>query len=141
MGFIQPIRIDGLKDAQSALRAIDDGLGKVLRQTLNVGSALVVKETLPWMPRRTGRAQASVRASSTQNKARVTEGSNKAPYVPWLDFGGRRPGDSAPRKNWGHAGRYVWRTLGVHNDEIMEELSTALVALVRSVGLEVVENG
>jgi phage gpG-like protein len=90
------------------------------------------------MPNRTGRARASVKARSSQRAARVAVGGSKAPYVPWLDFGGegRRKG-RPPARPFLKAGRYTYVGLKIHRDDITEIMSAGLTELARSGGLDV----
>jgi hypothetical protein len=65
-------------------------------------------------------------------------GGSRAPYAPWLDFGGqgRVPGRPGPRP-FIREGRYVYKGLAVHRDEITERMSVAFSDLARQAGFEV----
>jgi hypothetical protein len=132
------ITITGLKEFQKALRQMDSDLPKQLRLVLNEAGQLIVNYDQAHMPNKTGRARASVRVRSSQRAARVAVGGNKAPYVPWLDFGGegRRKG-RPPARPFIKAGRYTYVGLKIHRDEITEIMTTGLTELARSSGLEV----
>lgn len=135
MGIFAPIKVTGLKELQGRLKAIDAGAGPALRKVLNASADLIVTETPKWVPKQTGRAAGSIRASSTQNKARVTEGGSRARWMAWLDFGGKRPGRGG--RPYRKHGRYIYYTLGKRRDDITKGLEAGLAELVKAAGLEV----
>lgn len=140
MGFPEPLRVEGLRELRAALRVIDSGNGPAMRKALNQASTVITDKTPPWMPTKTGRARRSVRATSSQTSAKVTEGGARAAYVPWLDFGGRRPLDQRGRLVRRH-GRFIYTTYGKHQDEITDNLNDALVELARNAGFQVSTRG
>lgn len=131
------IEIKGIRDLQRALKSADANLPKQLRVALNEASNEVIDYATAHMPSRTGRARASLKARSSQREARVGMGGKRAPYAPWLDFGGEGKvrGRPAPRP-FIKSGRYVYKGLELRHDRITEIMSTALHDLARSAGLE-----
>lgn len=132
------IQITGLREFQASLKAMDSALPKTLRLVLNSAGQLIVDYDRAHMPRRSGRAVSSVKARSTQRLAQIAVGGSKAPYAPWLDFGGEgrvkgRPGNRPYLKE----GRYTYVGLRVHRDEISQKMSDGLDQLARDAGLEV----
>jgi phage gpG-like protein len=134
----EKIQVSGLREFQKALKQMDADLPKQLRVALNEASGVVIDYAGSHMPSRTGRARASLKARSTQREARVGLGGRKAPYAPWLDFGGegRRRGRPSARP-FIKSGRYVYKGLEVKRDEVTEIMSSALTELARTAGLEV----
>ncbi|HEX7277779.1 MAG TPA: hypothetical protein VF244_10435 [Acidimicrobiales bacterium] len=131
------VEIDGLKDFQKALRAMDGESQKQLRVVFNRAADIVVDTAQPWVPRRTGAAAKTVRKASDQRSAAVKFGGPKAPYYPWLDFGGKvGRGDSIVRP-FKKEGRYVYVALRKKYPEIRKALSDGLRELAESVGLGV----
>jgi hypothetical protein len=132
------IQITGLREFQRALRTMDAGIPKQLRIVLNDAGQIIVDYDRRMMPRRTGRAIASVKARSSQREARIAVGGTRAPYVPWLDFGGqgRRKGRPTARP-FITEGRYTYKGLRVHHDDITEIMSAGLTELAKSAGLDV----
>lgn len=131
------ISITGLAALQKGLRGIDAAAPKQLRLALNDGAQLLVDVTRPKIPEDTGAAARSLVARSTRTSARVAVGGKKAPYYPWLDFGGqgRVAGRPAPRDFYGE-GRYVYPTLREIRPRIERRLQDALSAVIRDVGLQ-----
>jgi len=132
------ITITGLKEFQAHLRALDAGLPKMLRLVLNDAAGVVIDYARPRIPSKTGRARASLKARSSQRDARVAIGGNRAPWVPWLDFGGegKRKG-RPPARPFLRDGRYLYQGLKVKLAEVTDIMSAGLTELAKQSGLEV----
>lgn len=133
----QRIAIGGLAQLSRGLRAIDAEAPKQLRIAFNDAADLLVTRTRPKIPSKTGAARASLKARSTRTSARIAVGGNKAPYYPWLDFGGagKRAGRPAGRPFYSD-GRYVYPTLKEIRPEIEAMLQAGISAVINNVGLE-----
>ena len=130
------IDVRGVKEFQRSLRQMDAGLAKQLRVVLNASAEIVVRYAKPKVPRRSGRAAESIKVRSSQREARIAAGGRRAPYYPWLDFGGSvGPNDSVKRPFYTE-GRYIYPTVREHNREIQEATSDGLTALATDAGLE-----
>lgn len=134
----QAIKIKGLREFQRGLKATDRDLPKALRLAFNESADIVVSDARPRVPSRSGRASGSIRARSTQTKARVTAGGARAPYYPWLDFGGRvGRRNSVHRPYVGKNGRYLYVSFFANRDKFEESLSDGLVKVATAAGLAV----
>lgn len=131
------IRVTGLKEFRANLRQLDRNLPKGVRLALNAAADIIVVAARPKIPKRTGAAAASLKAQSTQSEARIAVGGKKAPYYPWLDFGGRTGRKKATVRPFYKEGRYIYPTLAEKRDEVTEAMRKALVALAESSGVEV----
>jgi hypothetical protein len=131
------IQVEGLRELQGALRRMDTDLPKQLRIGLNEIATLVADNARPLIPRRTGRAAGSLRAGSSQREARVRAGGGRAPYYPWLDFGGRTGPGRSVRRPFLREGRYVYPTVRKKRDEIMALGGKVLTRVATDAGLEV----
>lgn len=136
MTTIQPIKIEGLKEFQRALKQMDGESQKRLRVELNKIAETVATGASRRVPRRTGRAAASYRAQSSQREGRVIAGGKKVPYVGWLEFGGRIGRDTATRRPFVQSGRYLWPTVSANRTTLEKALQGALIDLARDAGLE-----
>lgn len=132
------ITTEGLKEFQRSLREMDAGLPKMLRLVFNEAGQLIVDYAQAHIENKTGRAKGSIKARSTQRTGQVSIGGGRAPYVPWLDFGGegRRRGRPAARP-FIKEGRYVYRGLRLRNEEITAVMAKGLTDLANQAGLEV----
>jgi hypothetical protein len=131
------IRVEGLLQLQKSLKAIDAQAPKGLRLANNEAANLLVTRTRPLIPRRTGRAAKALKASSTRTAARVTMGSSRARYLPFLDFGGRVGPRNSVRRPFIPQGRYLFPTLVRIGPEVTDVLEKALDRVARDAGLEV----
>lgn len=131
------IKIDGLAEFTRNIRKLDSDLGKAVRIALNEAADVVVGYARPRIPRRSGRAQASIKARSTGTAVRVQGGSRRVPYYPWLDFGGRVGRRRSVIRPFLKDGRYIYAAYFDHGDEFTEVLERALVDVARQAGIEV----
>lgn len=133
-----PIKIDGLSQFVRNLKTLDRELPKALRVAFNQAADIVVQDARAKVPSKSGRGKSTVRAQSTQTASRVSEGGKRAPYMPWLDFGGKgkRPGRPAARP-FRKEGRYIYDTYYRNRPRYVELLEDALLNAARSAGVEV----
>lgn len=131
------VSVGGLAALNRGLRAIDKDAPKALRVALNEAASLLVDRAKPEVPSVTGAARRSMVARSTRTSARVAVGGKRAPYFPWLDFGGEGRVKGRPvARPFLREGRYVYPTLGRIRPQIEEQLQESLSAVVRAAGLE-----
>lgn len=131
------IEVIGLREFQASLRKMDADLPKQLRLALNQAAQLVIDTARPGIPRRSGAAAASLKARSSQREARVAAGGRKAPYYPWLDFGGKVGQHNGTARPFFTEGRYIYPALRKNRDEITKVMQVAITDLARNAGLEV----
>jgi hypothetical protein len=131
------VSVTGLAALSRGLKAMDAGAPKELRLALNHAAQTLVDATAPKIPVKTGAARRSLVARSTRTSARVAVGGKKAPWYPWLDFGGegKRSGRPAARPFIGE-GRYVYPTLRQIRPQIQATLQESITAVIRNAGLE-----
>ena len=133
------IKIDGLAQFSRNLKKLDNDLPKALRIALNEAADVVVSAALPRIPRRTGRAANSVKARSTRTLARVVGGGNRAPYYPWLDFGGRVGRKKSVKRPFFKDGRYLYVEYFAKRDsgEFERVLLQSLLKIADDAGVQV----
>lgn len=132
------IRISGLNEFRRGLKDMGGDLPKALRLAFNDAADIVVSDARPRVPKRSGRAAGTVKARSTQTAARVAGGGSRAPYYPWLDFGGQI-GTRGPRRPFLKEGRYIYNAYfkAKRSGRFQESLEKNLVDVARSAGIEV----
>jgi hypothetical protein len=124
---------------------MDKDLPKALRMAFNDAADTVADDARARVPSDTGKARKSVKTASTQSYARIRGGGNRAPYYPWLDFGGQigaRSGRKQGRRGkrpWLPKGRYIYNAYFKHRDsgDFQESLSESIIKVAKSAGLEV----
>lgn len=132
-----PIRIQGLREIQAALKEIDGEAQKKLRLVLNEAAEMVAAEARSRMPSKTGRARASVKVASSQREARVKIGAARAPYAPWLDFGGKVGREGSVSRPFLKDGRYVYPAYYDLKVRLLEKIEQAIRELCEEHGIEV----
>jgi hypothetical protein len=139
MGAESAIQIEGLAQFVRNLKKLDSDLPKAVRVAFNGAADLVVSGAQGKVPRHTGRAARSIKAQSTRTEARVSAGGNKAPYYPWLDFGGRVGKSKSVYRPVLKSGRYIYPTFfALRSSGQFEKVMTgALLDVARSAGIEV----
>lgn len=131
------IQIGGLRELQRALKEMDATLPRGIRVALNKSSQLVIDYAAPKVPKKTGKARASLKVRSSQRAARVAAGGTRAPWFPWLDFGGAVGRNDSTKREFIKTGRYIYPGLDANRDEITEVMVEALTELATNAGLEV----
>lgn len=144
MPLVEPIKIENLRELQSALKQLDGESQKQIRVVFNEAAEIIVEGARRLVPRGpSGDARASLKAMSGQREAKVVGGGRKAPYYPWLDFGGRvgrgRTGlnTGSVHRKFIESGRYIYPTLSRNRQEILETMAEGLARAARDAGLEV----
>jgi hypothetical protein len=135
------IQITGIKEFQASLRKMDADLPKQLRIALNQASQVVIDKARPQVPSRSGAARGSLKVRSSQREARVAAGGRRAPYYPWLDFGGSVGRAKSVHRPFYTEGRFIYPSLRKNREEILDIMSQALTDLAKGAGLEVTHGG
>lgn len=78
-----------------------------------------------------GAARASMRAVGLS----VVMGGARAPYGPWLEFGGRVGINDSVRRTFVPGGRYIWPTWMRNRTEILGDMERGLADLAKESGL------
>lgn len=135
----EAIKIEGLKEFSKRLKDMDAGLPKALRLAMNQSAQIVLDDAKPKIPTLTGKARKSVKPKSTRTAVRVTGGGKRAPYYPWLDFGGRVGRNRSVNRRFYPDGRYIYFSYYKKraSGEFQEALQKALINVAEQAGLEV----
>ena len=135
----EAIRVEGLNEFVKNLKTLDRNLPKAVRVAFNEAADVVVQDARPRVPKRSGRARRSVRVASTQTKARVRGGGSKAPYYPWLDFGGRVGRNKSVKRAFLKDGRFIYKSYfdKKASGEFEKVMTKALLKVVESAGIAV----
>ena len=131
------VSVTGLAEFNRGLRKLDKEAPKGLRLALNQVTNMLIDKTRPKVPKQTGAAANSLMARSTRTSARVSVGGRKAPYYPWLDFGGRTGRNRSVVRPFYSEGRYLYPTLREIRPQIEAALESKLRDVARNSGLEV----
>lgn len=135
--MIEKVGVEGLSKFSRSLKQVSSEAPKALRIALNGASDYLITEARPLIPSRTGAARASLKASSTRTAVRVSEGGPKAPYMPWLDYGGRTGPNRSVERPFRKEGRYLYPTLHKSREHFTDLLASAIVGVAEHAGLDV----
>jgi hypothetical protein len=130
------VRIVGLRELNTAFRQIDRELPKGLRTEFLVVAEHVVGVIQHRMPHVSGDAQKSVKPRASQKGAGIAFGGKDAPYMPWLDFGGRVGRRKSIVRPFITEGRYVYPGIAESREEIEQGADTAVKNAARHAGFE-----
>lgn len=131
------VEVEGLRDMSRALKRLDQDAPKALRLALNESAQLLIDEVKPQIPRRTGKAAASLKVASSRTAVRIRVGGSRAPYYPWLDFGGRVGKGKSVTRRFYKEGRYLYPTLRQKRQKFEDVLRRALAGVAHDAGLDV----
>ncbi len=137
--MVDAIRVDGLAQFSRNLKRLDADLPKALRVALNDAANVLVADARPRIPTLTGKARKSLRAASTRDKVRIRAGGRRAPYYPWLDFGGKVGRNKAVARPFYKDGRFIYKSYRdlTRSGKFQTTLTGALLDVVRQAGIEV----
>lgn len=133
----EAIKIDGLAQFVRNLKKLDADLPKALRVGFNDAAQIIIDYAKPKVPHRSGKAARTIKARSTSSSVRVSEGGKSAPYMPWLDFGGRVGRHKSIRRPFFKEGRFLYAGLNANYDKVHDAVEAALLDAARSAGVEV----
>jgi len=134
---IEPVKVEGLSEFNRNLRKLNSELPKALRMAHNDAAQLIVSYARPRVPTKSGRAAGTIKAKSTRTESRVSGGSKRASYYPWLDFGGRVGPKRSVHRPFIKQGRYLYPALGANYDKFVALLEEKLIDVARQAGVEV----
>jgi hypothetical protein len=131
------IKIEGLAAFTRNLKKLDTDLPKALRMAFNGCADVVVNDARQSIPTKSGKAKASVKSRSTSTASRVVGGSNKVPYYPWLDFGGKVGKGGSVRRPFIKHGRYIYNAYFDNQKRYAELVEKSLLDVARQAGVEI----
>lgn len=135
-GEFATIKIDGLRDLTRSLKALDPETAKQVKAVLNDAAQIVVNTARPRIPSLSGAARSSVVVRSTARESRVQAGGRKAPYYPWLDYGGKVGRDRSVSRPFERHGRYLYPAYGAQMANVQKLLSKRLDLIIVGAGLK-----
>lgn len=130
------INVKGIPELQKALRQIDKDLPKELAAGLAEAADIVATAARPKVPVKTGAAAASIKVKKSQRSASLAVGGTKAPYFPWLDFGGKVGRNKSVRRYFLKGGRFVYPALKDKDKQVRAKVDEVLERMALKAGFE-----
>lgn len=123
-----PADSTGVARLEAEIEKLGSGVERAL---LNV-SADIADDVLAYVrariPRVTGRAAGTYVVGRSSTGTEITFGGPQAPYVPWLEFGGKA-GRSGAKRPYVPGGRYLYPGIRAVSEEWEQEIIRALDGL------------
>lgn len=130
------VEVHGLRELASAFRQIDKGLGKEFQKQFKELASVIAGRVRGKMPSISGKAQSSITPRARQSGASIAFGGSKAPYEPWLDFGGSVGRGGRIKRPFIKEGRYLYPTIRESRSDIQDATDDALKTVIRNAGFE-----
>ena len=145
----QWVEVRGIRELSSAFGRVDKGLRTEVKTRFRGIAEAVVRRARGKLPGGgSGDAAASIKARSSTRGASIAFGGSKAPYMPWLDFGGSTGRGHSPGAYWSGAikrdwmgvpvgeGRYVYPAISEEREDTARAVDEALKLVLRQGGFE-----
>ena len=144
------VEVRGLREFERAIRDLDGDLRTELRGDLRSIAEQVAADARGRVAADVGSgdAAASITPRATGKGASIAAGGRKAPYFPWLDFGGsvgrgHRPGvawSGAVKREWRGRpvgeGRYLYPAIRASRDLIVRLVDASVERVAREAGFD-----
>ena len=130
------IEVTGIRELRKALKDVEADLPRELRDGLFEIATLVADAARVKVPSVSGDAAGSIKARKQSAAASLAVGGTKAPYFPWLDFGGAVGRNRSVKRPFLKEGRYVYPTLKEKRNVITEKVDALIKTLAVKAGFE-----
>lgn len=128
------LEVSGLKELRSALKQLDDGSLKRLRDSLKVAGDIIASDARRRAAGFSKRAAATIRTTAGGNRVYIQGGKAKLPWYGWADFGTRSPVSGRPRSvgPWAGSGagpgrgRFIYPAIDDKFDALVAKVAEAI---------------
>ncbi len=130
------VQVTGLREVNAALRATGKEAPKEMREEFRKIIEPLARVAAGKYPSVTGRAARSVTPRASATGAGIAFGGSRAPYAPWLDFGGAVGRKRSIVRPFVRQGRYVYPTVMDARDNLEEAAGDAVLTVARRHGFD-----
>ena len=130
------VEVTGLKELNKAFKKVDADLSKELKTGFKAIAESIAVKVRSKVPRLSGKAASSYKARGTQKGGGIAFGGTKAPYTPWLDFGGKVGRNKSIERPFITQGRYLYPTITENKAEIIDQTDKLVEKVVKHSGFE-----
>lgn len=131
------VAVTGLRDMNKALKAADQQALDAMKSALKEIAEGVAADVRSRVPHRSGRARASYKARGGVKGAGIAFGGARAPYTPWLDFGGAVGKRRSVRRPVVKGGRYLYPAIADNMDDVEAKVAKAIDEITSRFGFDV----
>jgi hypothetical protein len=133
--MIDPIDVDSFDDLTAALQRYASATPERIDRLLGNAAVQVADDARPLIPRGpTGAARASLGVRTGPGPASVGGGGSRAPYYPWLEFGGAVGRNESVRRPLVPGGRYIWPAWAKNRTDVLTAMERGLAQLATESG-------
>lgn len=130
----QRVVVTGLRDLNKGLKELDSEAADAMRKAMKDIAEGVASDVRARVPRRSGKAAASYRPRGGVKGASIAFGGAKAPYAPWLDFGGAVGRRKSIRRPVVKGGRYLYPAIDDNMSDLEDKVADAIDSITRRYG-------
>ena len=124
--------LHGINDVARALRQVESGMQREIRQAFLPISERVARVAAAEIHSQTGETAGKVTGRATQRSASVV---GPVEWMGWLEFGGSVGRNHAVKREWNPDGRYIYPTARRMQPEIVDDVEIAIGRLIERAGL------
>lgn len=129
--------VGGLRDLNKALKAADLDAVDAMKAALKAIAEGVAVDVRSRVPHASGRAAASYKPRGGVKGAAIAYGGGKAPYAPWLDFGGRVGKARSVKRPIVKGGRYLYPAIADNMEDVQAKVAEAISDITGRYGFKV----
>lgn len=129
--------VTGLRELNKALKAADQEAADAMKAAMKLIAEGVAGDVRGRVPRLTGKAAASYKPRGGVKGAAIAFGGSKAPYAPWLDFGGAVGRRKSVRRPVVSGGRYLYPAIADNMSDVQEKVAKAISDITGQYGFRV----
>lgn len=130
------IEVRGIRELNKALKQVDAELPKELRLGFKRISEMVVSSAQGKVPVISGAARSSIKPRAAQKGAGIAFGGTKAPYFPWLNFGGNVGRRKSVHRDRITPDRYIYTSINEMGPQIEQEIDLLLKEVIQDAGFD-----
>lgn len=123
------MEVEGLPELKASLQALKGKLPNVIIYALGEAAGVIISSARPTIPRRTGKAQASLRGEAHPKGVRIRGGGTDVPYYAWLEFGGNAGRGGSVQRALVPEGRYIMPAYQRNKEQVKRIMVTALTGI------------
>ncbi len=130
------VNVTGLRELNRGLKAYDQA-PQEMRDVMKGIAEGVAQDVRHRVPRRSGKMAASYKARGGVKGASIAYGGNKAPYAPWIEFGGRVGSKLTTKRPVIRGGRYLYPTIAKNLEDVQAKTAAALNRITAKYGMRI----
>lgn len=133
----QRVTVTGLRDLSKAFKALDTDAVDAMKAALKAIAEGVAADVRSRVPRRSGRMAGSYVPRGSVKGASIAFAGTRAPYAPWIEFGGSVGKARSVRRPVVKGGRYLYPAIDDNMADVEQKVADAISDLTSKYGFRV----